>query len=251
MINSGQLKDLPKFAKGGAVNTNTLAGIAAASKKPTVAQLLAAAKKQDNKVVNKTLAAKAAPRPTSGGTSAVVKAKTGEVPGLPSQQMLDRGRAGEQNLADLPALFVPGLGNVLSANALVGSLERKDYLMATLDAIGVIPGFGNIVKGVVKGAKSATAASKVTKSSVGLTNVLESFKPVTSIIDKLRKVPKSPVNQEGLRDVLSAGATKDNLLSKLIPDKKVRVSEVAVGDDLVTKYDFGWGNKKPMVFQGP
>jgi TP901 family phage tail tape measure protein len=164
MLDAINFGKVPAFARGGAVNTNTLAGIAAASKKPTVAELLAAAKKQDNKVVNKTLAAKAAPKPTSGGTSAVVKAKTGEVPGLPSQQMLDRGRAGEQTLADLPALFLPVLGNVLSANAMVGSLERKDYLMATLDAIGVIPGFGNIVKGVAKSVDTAIATKLAEKT---------------------------------------------------------------------------------------
>jgi hypothetical protein len=148
MLDAINFGKVPAFAKGGAVNTNTLAGILAASKKPTAAQLLAAAKKQDNKVVNKTLAAKAVKNPPA---SPVVKYAGGDdIPFLPTNQMFARGKAGEQNLADIPALFVPVLGNVLSANALEGSLERKDYGMAALDALGVIPGFGNLVKGATK-----------------------------------------------------------------------------------------------------
>jgi TP901 family phage tail tape measure protein len=139
-INFGKV---PKFARGGFVNTNSLAGVMAASKKPTVAELLAAAKKEDNKVVDKTIKAKAtAPKNLSGMASS-----------LPGNKNQNKGpfQDFEKGFNDAMS-FVGNLPVVKQVSDFVGDLYSADNVLGQgfRGAIATLSTPGDIIGSLAK-----------------------------------------------------------------------------------------------------
>ena len=78
----------------------------------------------------------------------------------------DRMWNGKQDLADTAAMFVPGMGNAFSAYASAGSFSRGDIGGGLLNALGAIPGFGNIIGGLSKIRLSGLKALMQTKNMI-------------------------------------------------------------------------------------
>jgi hypothetical protein len=109
-----------------------------------------------------------------------------------ARELQNRLWNGKQNLADTAAMFVPGIGNVLSGVASAGSFSRGDVGGGILNALGVLPGYGNLVGGAAKLGRLAALSRKINPTAAGqealdltLSGVSRSTNPMLSLPGKL------------------------------------------------------------------
>jgi hypothetical protein len=104
----------------------------------------------------------------------------------------DRLWNAKEDPADIAAMFVPGIGNALSGYAAAGSFSRGDIGGGLLNALGVIPGYGNIVGGT---AKMISRVPKINKAGLAaLKTMLAGVHRSDNFIGKLKDPDKVPFN---------------------------------------------------------
>jgi TP901 family phage tail tape measure protein len=244
-LNAINFGKTPKFARGGLVNTTSLAGIMAASKTPTVAEKLAAAKKADNRIVNKTLAERAAKppapatKPKASGKSQEDFLKMNPVKGG-SGNTFQAFESGFNDMMNNVGNFLNNTPVVKDVLKFVGDVYSADNLGGQIfrGAIGLLSTPGEIVGALAKNA--INIYGKASKGDVlgAVTDAVTA--PLRSIVDGTANAFSGTMNVKNSKTPMfqqAAQAAIDNNLFNAQNDPEMAALARIIGGTLTVLGD--------------